>query len=314
MDTMTVNSYGQEMLNKYVYYKKRVNRALEDGRIFRIVGHYDWPRIRHEMSKRGWIEKRQFPSDNPIADLPHSILLEEAKPGNDYERALIARMIGRTKPTWMWMMSGKYYYRNLDIPIMNKLYVRNCNFGGKDGLQQYFEIMDYGSHPRGYNLIECKCLDIFIEDYYLTAATSLVLFLDNHQCLYERFTKEENSVPWSAIVTLFQFVQTHIDNAQYGMNVSQENVKNSGINEQKAQVILGTYINIVKNGMKIETYHKNVQDHIPIIRTIAQKVRDTWPQRIHDGYMNTWLLKVITLFDHTSNDLHSFTPNTRPKI
>lgn len=290
---MAVNSYGQEMLNKYICYKHRVNQALEEGRIYRIVGHYDWPRIRHEMAKRGWIEKRQFPSDNPIADLPHSILLEEARPGNDYERALIARMIGRTKPTWMWMMNGKYYYRNLDIPIMNKLYVRNCNFGGKDGLQQYFEIMDYGNHPRGYNLIECKCLDIFIEDYYLTAATSLVLYLDNHQCLYGRFTKEENSVPWSAIITVFQFVKTHIESAQYGMNVSQENLKNTGMDEQKAQIIFATYINIVKNGMRIETYHRNVQDHIPIIRDVAQKVRETWPQRIHDGYMNTWLLKVI---------------------
>lgn len=279
---MAVNSYGQEMLDKYISYKHRVNNALENGQIFRIVG--EWPRLRQELGDRGWIEKKVFPSDNPVGDLPHSILLQEAFPGNEYERALIARMVGRHRPDFIWLANGKYYYRYRDCPIVNRIYLRDCNFGSKDGLQVYYDKMDYGLHPRGYNLIGAQNLDIFIEDFCLTASTALVLYLDNHQSLTERFVENDSGVSWASILVVLSFVQAHIDNAEYGMEVLMENSKNSGVDDKKYQVILSTYQQIIKQNKKIQTYFRNApQDHIPIIRRVAQKVRETWPQRIHDG-------------------------------
>lgn len=280
------NSYGQEMLEKYQMYKRHVNQAIKEGKVFRIVGRYEWPRLRVELRRRGWVEKRYFRSDSEIADLPHSMLLEEAQPGNEYERALISRMLGRTEPTFLWMLGGKHYSRYLTTPIVNKIYMRNINVGGKDGLNNYFQTIQDANHPRTYDVIGCKELEIFDEDFHLTAAITVILFLDNHQNLTEKFTSKNTSIKWHFLLKLFDFVQRHIENAHYGIYVSKENTKNLGLDQDVKELILALYDDIYKKQKPIELYHRNAQDHIPVIRNLAQRIRETWPKRQHDGYEN----------------------------
>lgn len=279
-------SFGQEMLEKYQMYKRHVNQAIEEGKVFRIVGRYEWPRLRVELRRRGWVEKRYFRSDSEISDLPHSMLLEEAKPGNEYERALISRMLGRAEPTFLWMLGGKYYSRHLSTPILNKIYMRNINVGGKDGLYKYFQTIQDANHPRTYDVIGCKELALFEEDFHLTAAITVILFLDNHQTLAEKFTSKESGIKWHFLQKLFDFVENHIDNAHYGIYISKENGKNVGIGQEHKDLILALYEDIFRKGKPIELYHRHAQDHIPMIRTLAQRIRETWPKRQHDGYEN----------------------------
>lgn len=280
------NSYGQEMLEKYQMYKRHVNQAIADGKVFRIVGRYEWPRLRVELRRRGWVEKRLFRPDSEIADLPHSMLLEEAQPGNEYERALISRMIGNVEPTFLWMLGGKHYSRHLSTPICNKIYMRNINVGGKDGLYKYFQTIQDANHPRTYDVIGCKELEQFEEDFLLTAAITVILFLDNHQNLTEKFTAKDVCIKWHSLLKLFDFVQNHIDNAYYGIFVSKENSKNLGGAHNAKDLILALYDDIYKKQKPIELYHRNAQDHIPVIRSLAQRIRETWPKRKHDGYEN----------------------------
>lgn len=280
------NQYGLEMLEKYQSYKRHVNQAIQEGKVFRIVGRYEWPRLRVELRRRGWVEKRHFRPDSEIADLPHSMLLEEAQPGNEYERALISRMIGNCPPTFLWMLGGKHYSRHLNTPIVNKIYMRNINVGGKDGLYKYFQTIQDANHPRTYDVIGCKELELFEEDYLLTAAITVILFLDNHQNITEKFTNKEVSIKWHFMLKLFDFVQNHIENAHYDIYVARENSKNLGVAQNTRDLILALYEDIYKKGKPIELYHRNPQDHIPMIRTLAQRIRETWPKRQHDGYEN----------------------------
>lgn len=288
----TNHSYGQEMLEKYQMYKKKVNKAIEEGKVFRIVGRYDWPRLRIEFRRRGWVEKRHLGSDSEMALFPQSILLEEAQPGNEFERTLITKMLGGIEPDFIWMSSGKYYSRHLTTPILNKIYVRYCNFGGKDGLQRYFESMgDTGYHPRSYDVIGGMNLESFEEDFLLTAAIAVIMYLDNHQTLVEKFSNKPGAIKWMFMLKLLDFVQFHIENHSYGMKITHENGKNSGLGQDHADLILALYDDIYKKQKCIELYHRNAQDHIPVIRMLAQRIRETWPKRLHDGYENVSLLQ-----------------------
>lgn len=209
----------------------------------------------------------------------------------------MSRMLGGIEPDFVWMQSGKYYSRHLRTPILNKLFVGYCNFGGKDGLNKYFEsIGDVPDvyHPRSYNVIGARDLDLFEEDFLLTAAISVILYLDNHQTLSEKFSKKPGAIRWMFMLKLFDFVQLHIDNASYGMKISHENGKNLGLDQDHSDLILALYDDITKKQKPIELYHRSTQDHIPVIRMLASRVRQTWPKRLHDGYENVRRKAIVT--------------------
>lgn len=97
-------------------------------------------------------------------------LLECAAPGNDYEMILMSRIVGDRHPSFVWLTANQLYHTYNKTPLLSKINIRHINFGAKDGLCRYTELLRLHqekkktlriNHPRVFNANEEEGLTAF---------------------------------------------------------------------------------------------------------------------------------------------------------
>lgn len=190
-----------ELLQRYVEYHCWVLDAKKKGRFFHIVSQTNcanFKKLRRELKKRGFVEQKPIPSESVFMQMPNTILLEEAKEGNEYEQALIAKMIGRRKPDLVFLNKAIDYRYFHSTPCLSKIsFSKPPSFICKNGMLQYVDMikkkrLNKGVYfPRAYDVSNSDGTKEFLDDFRLTAALSLILFLYRRlQCINMYFTSE----------------------------------------------------------------------------------------------------------------------------
>lgn len=179
------------MLKKYVEYFCWVSQAKEKNRFFHIVSTVkcaNFAKLRRELKKRGFVELNTIPSESVFLSMPNSILLEEAKNGNEYEQALVAKMIGRRKPDLVFLNKAIDYRYFHNAPFLSKIaFSTPPGFISKNGMLHYVETikkrrLNKGVYfPRAYDVGTADGVQQFLDDFRLNAALSLIQFLYNRR-------------------------------------------------------------------------------------------------------------------------------------
>lgn len=92
-----------EILDKFRQYEDRVAKAIKEKKIFKFVYAWDVPKLKLELAKRGYIETVQNPFYNLRSVLPLYNLIDLAHDYNDYEQALLCKILGDySNPDYIW--------------------------------------------------------------------------------------------------------------------------------------------------------------------------------------------------------------------
>uniref|UniRef100_A0A336M1Y4 CSON007676 protein n=1 Tax=Culicoides sonorensis TaxID=179676 RepID=A0A336M1Y4_CULSO len=280
---------------KYRKYSNMVLKAAKEGKIFQVMYFFDVGRIKEELRNRGYIESLAHLFHTEEQQLPLEQLLELAEDGNEYERALLARLVGNYPPDYLWVPMPCYYHTFMNTPMLNKIYIRECDFGLKDGLCDLVAKLNENAlmvdtdvkYPRSYVAYRRKEVEEFQSDFKFTTAANLLFYLYEHD-IFEMFS-DEGTIDQNTLDVLFKVILMHIKNCiekRPNMPFTPE--------EYEWTRILKAANDIIKNGAKI----KSVGEDFDIIRFYGGQVKfcageimRVWPNRQFDGIKNVWLLK-----------------------
>lgn len=280
---------------KYRKYTSMVLKAAKEGKIFQVMYFFDVGRIKEELRKRGYIESPPHLFHTEEQQLPLEQLLELAEDGNEYERALLARLVGNYPPDYLWVPMPCYYHTFMNTPWLNKIFITECDFGLKDGLCDLVAKLNGNALmldtdvkcPRSFVAYRRKEVEAFQNDFKFTTATNLLFYLHDRD-IFEMFD-DEGTVDQNSLDVLFKVILMHIKHCieiRPDIPFSPE--------EFEWTRILKASTDIIKHGAKV----KSVGEDYDIIRFyggqvkfVAGEVMRVWPGRQYDGTRNVWLLK-----------------------
>lgn len=300
--TTTATEHHIDMLKKYIEYHCWITKAKQKGRFFRIAANGNFSKLKKELKKRGFIEQIYLPSESVFFTMPNSILLEEAKSGNEYERALVAKIIGKRPPDFIWVARAPSYLMLNKISLLNKIYIKGVNFGVKNDVLKYIQqiretdkkqaILKY---PRSYNLNDKASIGVFRKDFRMTAAIGLVSFLyDQQKNINEWFTPNTNpSIETVKIYGLDYAIHVILMHIKYADgNLSKDDLARScNFSEHQWNELLDTHSQIVKYKRKIYASNELRDDYVLRINMIAPDIPQYFKKQKHDGIHNIWMMK-----------------------
>uniref|UniRef100_A0A336L726 CSON005252 protein n=1 Tax=Culicoides sonorensis TaxID=179676 RepID=A0A336L726_CULSO len=290
-----------DMLRKYIEYHCWITKAKQKGRFFRISAGGNFSKLRSELKKRGFIEQIYLPSESVFYTMPNSILLEEAQRGNEYERALVAKIIGKRPPDFVWVTRSPCYKPLSNISLLNKIYITGWNFGVKNDVLKYIKkiretdkkqsILKY---PRSYNLSEPDTLNAFVADFRMTAAIGLVTFLyDQKENMNDWFTHDINNTETIKIFGLdcaIHIILMHIKYADGHLN-KDDLARCCHFSEKQWNELLDVHMHVIKYKKKIYASNELRDDYVLRINMIAPDIPKYFKKRKHDGIHNIWMMK-----------------------
>lgn len=293
----------EELMRKYKLYEVRVREAIKQQKIFRIISAYDVPTVREELYKRGWVETVLHPWQSEYHKMSDTLLLEKAAAGNAFEHVLLSRITGERTPTFVWLTANQLYTTYGKTLLLSKINIREINFGAKDGLCRYAELLRHDekrkrelriNHPRVYNVNEPEGLREFWRDFYVTAAASLIIFLDEQENLYEMFSCYTGTVDMKVLEIAFQGIIRRMKELS-GLVYREKTVEEVAQEEEEWKKLLEAHRKIIIEGQRflVENDDMNVliNDYVCQISILAGKIRKHWAIRRHDGVRNIWLMK-----------------------
>lgn len=294
--TLNANSQLVDANEKYRKYTRLVADAAKEGKTFQVIYFFDVGKIKEELRRRGFIEIPAHIFHKPEHQLPIWELIELAEEGNDFEEALIARLLGNYPPDFVWVPMPCYYHTFTSTPWLNRIYIKQCDFGLKDGLCDLIGKLNTKSvlcevdvkYPRSYIVHRCQDVEAFRRDYKFTMCTNFLTFLYEHNDVFSIF-HNDGTVEQPAIDCLLNVIQRHIKNVidkrpDFPFNPCELEWKQL---EKVIPAMMqhGAKIRCVGDDNDIILYYGNQ------IRFVMGEVLRVWPAREFDGTTNGWLLK-----------------------
>ncbi|XP_063708708.1 tubulin glycylase 3B-like [Culicoides brevitarsis] len=294
-----------ELKRRFHAYEAVVAKALKQQKVFRIISAYDVPTIRRELYKRGWVETVMHPWQNEYQKMTDAELCEKAGPGNDFEHVLLSRITGEKAATYVWLTANQLYTIHKRTPLLSKINIRDINFGAKDGLCKYVELLKHDkekkakyriNHPRVYNVTNDEGLKHFWEDFHLTAAVSMILYLDTRDNIYEYFSMHNGTIDRKNLDFAFKVILKRLAEFE-GSLYPETRPENMHLEEQCLEELLKAHKSVVLNGGSFFVDNDDVEtcalkdDYVCQISILAEEIRRRWKINRHDGVRNIWLLK-----------------------
>lgn len=222
--------------------------------------------------------------------LPIEQLIELAEEGNEYENALMARLIGNYPPNYLWVPMPCYYHTFMNTPWLNKIYIKECDFGLKDGLCDLVAKLNADllmldtdvKCPRSFIAYRRQEVEAFRNDFQFTTATNLLMYL------YERDVSalfdNEGTIDQNVLDVLFKVILQHIKHCIE---------KRPDFPFQPSELdwthIMKAAPAILKNGAKIQCVGDDfdiIQYYGSQIKFVAGEIMRVWPSRQFDGTQN----------------------------
>lgn len=259
-----------------------------------------------ELQKRGWVEKiiTTIPTTKVIFErFPHEqTLLRLAADGNIYEQKLLSNMV-LTYPTYyLYTTHISLCTNGCQNAVKNLIEIQRArDFCIKDGINQCYEERNFSTengisvlqHPKTFCVHNDLDMQVFINEYTLTACRSWIYFLAQQEQIEDFFTIEQGKETIN--VANFERALLKV------RNVLEMEKDHQDIDPWFKEIIIKDDVlrGIIKdfNLMQDNRYKIYIPDSLKIafyiqeIRHLAKISLEHWPTSIHDGYKNIWLIK-----------------------
>ncbi|XP_055642329.1 tubulin glycylase 3B-like [Toxorhynchites rutilus septentrionalis] len=205
---------------KHKQLKEKIAAAVEKKNVFSIVGNF--PALRKALKKRNWLEKKPC-KGVLVEDLSMHSLLHKAQDGNEYEEALISKILRPYNADFIWQnrhlkesKKDRFY-----TPYRSRIYYeRSSDFTIKEGLVKVIESIHW-HHEDGIAELDCPrthlldsedAITKFLEDFQLTACTSFLFYLSKY---LDALFDAEGTKTVDIIHTAMKFCRYHLACARH---------------------------------------------------------------------------------------------------
>lgn len=285
---------------KYKVYKERVEKAISEGKIFRIISTMDVSKIVCGLRRRGFIETIPHTWNNKYYRMSNRELLDKASDGNMYENCLLSKMIEGFLPNYMWVVQPRLYEIHKNVQFINKILIEeNYDWGFKDGMCKCMNMVKKKSgedvvnkyYSRSYTLVGCEEIKEFNRDYRLTLAISLIKLILSQKDPKDMFAADYGKVRPNVINFALSIIYEEIEAKKTNTNTVQY-LDGSDYNELRWEQLKKSHIAILKRKEKINEKQDQVIENFILRSKVAlEEIFNTWPYRKTDGYHNVWLCK-----------------------
>ncbi|XP_065084258.1 tubulin glycylase 3B-like [Ochlerotatus camptorhynchus] len=277
---------------KHKQLKEKIASAVERKNIFSIVGPY--PALRKALKKRNWLEKQTYKCAL-AQDLSMHSLLHKAQEGNEFEEALISRILRPHNADFIWQnrhmkesKKDRFY-----TPYRSRIYYdRTSDFTMKEGLVKVIEAMQWHQDdgtaeldcPRTHLLDSEDAITMFLEDFQLTACTSFLYYLSKY---LDALFVEEGTVPVDIIHTAMKFCRYHLACARHEDVDYQEYCAPLLTPEDRTTIV---QILIEEARFKMLPGYEILSLVAQVKKLVLEATRH-FPDMKIDGIRNMWILK-----------------------
>lgn len=275
-----------EILAKFKRYEEHVQNAIQNKKIYKFYAAWDIPRLKLELHKRGFVETVPNPFYNLRSVLPLYNLVDLAEDFNDYEQALMCKILGDHPPDFLWTEQPWCYDYFASCHIMNKLNFGSVNFWLKDGSCYYIRAINNKikqfknriKYPRSYNVIEHKETREFQKDFRFTAATSLVLFLNEQRNIDKWFSKTHGKVYYSSLDFALKVIEEKLRSVYTEDNRRDEMLESKKYHHQWKKLFVA-HREVVKNHQMIMAGEGRAAEFILRIERVSNQLLKYFPAR-----------------------------------
>lgn len=292
--------------NLIMEYMTAVNQAKRERKTYTIVGGFQ--PLRQALAQRGWIEKvrvlvsgdrenwKKMESLSNL-ELAEGILTDK---GPKYRRALLSKLLLGHQVDFYWDYATNPFIVNNDK--VKRTLINRFPFGAtrcycsKAGLcnslrdSKWYHIEGYANilAPRTYNLEHDTNIQEFIHDFRLTAAISLMKWIDEHAMDPSKIVSENGTIPMSvynfAVLQIANFIR---EREHRDIDEPIESAPGS-----EWDLFLEKYYEIIQEDKRfIESGKLKPPYMIKQARYLLHELRRYLPDMMLDGMMNLWLMK-----------------------
>lgn len=199
-------------------------------------------------------------------------LCQEAESGNDYERALLTKLVGGdTVPNFVWLSSQSQYKFFHATQHLNRIEFLHLNFSIKTAMVKLGRQISakYGSfnHPRALEITNAKDIEEFDTEFKWTTVTSIIMFLNCHL----HVSDDKSAISTEPIDIALLILQTGFLNCFEKVHEAYKLVTTE---ETK---FFGRALTRLLYKTKL--------------RNAAEEILTRWPDRAIDGFKNVWIVK-----------------------
>ncbi|XP_058819906.1 tubulin glycylase 3B-like [Topomyia yanbarensis] len=277
---------------KHKQLKVKIAAAVEKKNIFSIVGPY--PALRKALKKRNWLEK-QTSSSSLVQNLSVHSLLHKAQEGNEYEEALISKILKLHNADFIWQnrrtkesKKDRFY-----TPYRSRIcYDRNFDFTMKEGLVNVTESIQWFQEigiaeldcPRTYILNSEDDITKFLEDFQLTACTAFLYYLSK---FLDSLFDEDGTKSVDIIHTAMKYCKYHLACCRHEDIDYHEYCEPLLTAEDRS-----TISEILTNGARFKLLPGNeVLSLVAQVKKLVLEAATQFPDMKIDGVRNMWILK-----------------------
>ncbi|KAL1403316.1 hypothetical protein quinque_010143 [Culex quinquefasciatus] len=277
---------------KHKQLKEKITAAIERKNIFSIVGQY--PALRKALKKRNWLEKQTYKCAL-AQDLSMHSLLHKAHEGNEFEEALISRILRPHNADFIWQnrhikesKKDRFY-----TPYRSRIYYdRTSDFTMKEGLVKVIETIHWHQDdgiaeldsPRTH-LLDCEdSITRFLEDFQLTTCTS---FLHHLSKFLDSMFDEDGTKDVTIITTAMNYCRYHLACARHEDVDYQEYCSPLLSAEDRA-----TIVEILREEARFKMLPGyEILSLVAQVKKLVLEATKHFPDMKIDGVRNVWILK-----------------------
>lgn len=283
-------------------YRDRVATAMQEKKIFKIIGTgCGATRIREVLRRRGWLEQKVIAWYTIYNQMSKMSLVNEIRPGNEAEYALIYKLLGDYMPDYIWTNNAMAYDLYRGIESINRLRFTGLNFCGKDDIIQYVEQINSKiedpemkiKFSRTYEINDEKDITRFRKQFKLNLITGLILYLYDGRPINKFFVKLSDSTGHEGLDFALRLVEKCMKGLSEDgtMNLFDLFCKCSKMNILQWTQVYAAHENIIKLNKRIRLEGDAAKEFIRRIKICGKFLKEQTPESYYEGYHNIYILK-----------------------
>ncbi|XP_063708384.1 tubulin glycylase 3B-like [Culicoides brevitarsis] len=282
--------------NRLKYYRELVRKAIEERKVFRITSGATLIKLRAELLNRGFIEHVVIRPRSVYYGMNLKTLLDGARTGNEFENALISKLLGSYQPNFIWCPVG-HYNVHATANEVNRIEFTGTDIITKLGICHHVKKMNKNmpkgtivNIPRMYELTNEKDLQEFHKDFNWTLVVGLVMFLHDQANIERFFSTRHYQVEVSGVTYAIDCIENAVAAIEAGTRKHGE-INETYFDTYQWRKIVQTHKAIVKQRGRIHGTTEMALNLGQRIRKLGLAIKYYWPQHRYDGYNNVWILK-----------------------
>ncbi|CAD0196344.1 unnamed protein product [Chrysodeixis includens] len=287
----------QARTNRYVSLKTLAAQAIREGKIFSVYGYCN--AIRVALLERGWVEKIPANKMN-LAKIRNGVYSSKPEINGELERLLLSNLVEKHPANFIWRTREELRDTTIDMnrentTIVNKL-KSDVLWTSKQGLcssmkrNYWFYIEDVAEviGPRTYNTYDTGEIEGFVDDFKITACTSLLKWILSMVANDRPVFVESGKISLNVVLFALNRCKEYLFKKQHkDIDRSVSNVSGGQWN-----AFLKKYYRIIaRDDVFQEDTEKKLGLYLSYAKFLLKEMHRYRPQLSCEGCHNIWIIK-----------------------